>query len=103
MKASIYDQYVKDRIMTECESYFIDYLKRAEVDHEKLNDQDIDIIENQLAYLLTLVDDVLKEQEEPMDAFSDIVDQLIGYCILGKMNEARLCNVINKMLEEKED
>jgi hypothetical protein len=103
MEASMYDRYVKDRIMTECESYFIDYLKRAEVDHEKLSDDDISVIENQLDYLLTLVNNLLIKQEEPMDAFSDIVDQLIGYCILGKMNEARLCDVINKMLEEKED
>lgn len=99
---SILNHYFKEEIMAKCEAYFMKYLEDEGAEKEILSNADMQLVEKQLDYLLNMVDDLLAQDEDINDAYANIVDHLVGFCILGKMNEARLCNIINKMLDEKD-
>lgn len=102
----ITDLYVKEEIMAQCESHFAEYLKKENDTTNKLTNDDLDLVRGQLDAIFDLIDDILfqfREQDlDDMEAYSHVIDQLIGYCILSKMNEVRLCNTIDLMLKEKE-
>jgi hypothetical protein len=98
--ASIFDLYLKDNIMINCEEYFMDYLESENFENESLTSEDRDLIENQVDNLLMIIEKTYLSFENETDALMEIIDKLIGFCIVGKMNEARLCNIINKLIEE---
>ena len=102
----ITDLYVKEEIMAQCEASFAEYLKRENDKSGGLSDEDTVLIRGQLDALFEMMDNILiKAREEGIDeftAYSTVVDQLIGYCIISKMNEVRLCNTIDLILKEKD-
>lgn len=97
------DLYLKEKIMSRCEASFNEFLKEHDAEEEKLTDKDREIIESQIDYLMDMVEEIYLEFEKETDALIEITDRLIGICIMGKMNEARLCNVINKLVEKEDD
>lgn len=99
---SLFDLYLRNNIMSKCEEYFVDYLKSEGFEKEGLTNEDRKLIEDQVDTLLDMVEKIYLSYKDESDGLLEIVDKLIGYCIVGKMNEARLCNTINKLIEEKE-
>ena len=100
--SSIFDLYLKEKIMRNCEENFIDFLKEHASEDEQLTAEDRKLIENQVEYIIDLIERVYLQHDNEVDALVEITDRLIGICIMGKMNEARLCNVINEKLKDKE-
>ena len=106
MVDGILDLYVKEEILSQCETSFIEYLKVENDKSGGLSDENMDLIKGQLDALFEMMDAIIikagNEGVNEFEAYSTIVDQLIGYCIISKMNEARLCNVIAQLIEDKE-
>lgn len=100
--SSIFDLYLKDSIMSKCEEYFTNYLIKEGFEAEGLTEADRGLIESQIYTLLNAVEKTYNEHENENEGLLEITDKLISYCIIGKMNEARLCNVINELLDESE-
>ena len=89
--------------METCEAHFNEHLKDHNSLDEALTEEDRALIEKQVDDLLILISDTLKKYEpEDLEAYDDIIDKLVGFCIISKMNEARLCGVINKLTEKDE-
>jgi hypothetical protein len=99
----IYDLYIKTKIMQRCESHFMNYLKDMGAENEALNDEDIKLIEKNLSYLMDMMAEIVEEKGDNKDAYAEIIDNIIGFCIMGKMNEARLVRVINEKLKDLKD
>lgn len=102
--AKLLDLYIKEELLRQCEVHFNEFLKEQGSGY--LTAEDYELIEDQIDYLFELIDKILKDHKnrnlDEMEAYAQIIDQLCGFCVLGKMNEARLCNIIND-LTEKED
>lgn len=94
--SSIYDQYLKDNIMTHCLDYFRKYLAEEEAVDEILTEEDQKLIYSQIDYIMDMIVRIYREYDDERDALAEIVDKLIGFCIVGKMNEARFCRLLNE-------
>ena len=93
----IYDLYLKSDIMESCEEFFNRYLKEEGVPHEGLTEKDREVVGKQVDYLLDMITKIHIDHPDDYDEVTDeTIDKLIGMCILGKMNEARLCNLLNE-------
>ena len=98
---SIYDLYIRDNIMEICEAHFNEHLKDLNGPGEALTEEDRDFIRKQLDDLLTLISDTLGHYgTENLEGYDDIIDKLVGFCIISKMNEARLSRIITSMTEK---
>jgi hypothetical protein len=97
--SSIYDLYLKNNIIAECTKHFKEYLKEQDAENEDLGPEDLEGISLQIDVIIKLIVDIYREYDEEADALAAIVDKLIGICILGKMNEARLCKILNERKE----
>lgn len=94
--SSIFDMYLKDSIISECEKFFNDYLKDEGVPEEGLTEGEWETIDKQVDYLIKIIQNIYAENENEVDALTEIVDKFMGLCIVSKMNEARLCRILNK-------
>ena len=98
---SIYDLYIRDNIMEICETHFNEHLEDQNVLAESLTEEDRNFIRKQLDDLLTLISDTLARYGmENLEGYDDIIDKLVGFCIISKMNEARLSRIITSMTEK---
>jgi hypothetical protein len=94
--SSIYDMYLKDNIMAKCETYFNQHLKEQNAENENLTEEDREMVKKQIDSLLAMIVDIYTNNKVEENALAEIVDKLIGVCIVGKMNEARLCRLLNE-------
>ncbi len=101
--ASMFDLYLKNNIMTACEKYFNDFLEKEKVPDEGLTEEEREIVGTQVDYLLKMIQDIYMSFEDEMDAYTEITDKLIGVCVLAKMNEARLCRLLNILTDKIKD
>jgi hypothetical protein len=93
----IYDLYIKNDIMESCEVFFDRYLKEEGVPHEGLTSEDRAAVDGQVDHLLDMITKIHRDHPDDYDEVTDeLIDKLIGMVILGKMNEARLCRVVNE-------
>lgn len=101
--ASMLDMYMKNNIMTACEKYFNDFLKQEGVPGEALTEEEREQIGLQIDYLLTMIQDIYMSNEDEIDAYTEIVDKLVGVSVLAKMNESRLCRLLNEAADKLKD
>ena len=97
---SIYDMYMRDNIMTTCEKYFRDYLDREGVPEEHLTDSERDLIYIHIDAITSMITDIYNKAGDGGDPDSTVIDKLIGICVIGKMNEARLCRLLNMVTKK---
>ena len=100
---SMLDMYMKNNIMTACEKYFNDFLEKEGVPDEALTEEEREQIELQVDYLLTMIQDIYTSHEDEIDAYTEMVDKLVGVSVLAKMNEARLCRLLNEAADKLKD
>jgi len=93
--ASMFDLYLKNNIITTCEKFFNDFLEKEGVPDEGLTEEERELVGKQVDYLLRMIQDIYMSFEDEMDAYTEITDKLIGAVVLAKMNEARLCRLLN--------
>jgi len=86
MKNSMFDMYLRDNVITTCETYFNSYLKK----------------EGQLDVILDMITEIHLENEDEQEASNIVVDKLVSLCVVSKMNEARLCRLLNELQERIE-
>lgn len=102
--AKLLDLYIKEELIAQCTEHFKKFL--AEQGSGYLTDEDFELIGTQVDYIFELMDEIIKEfrdnGEDEIEAYAKIIDQLSGYLILGKMNEARLCNILIDMTDGKD-
>lgn len=101
--ASMLDMYMKNNIMTACEKYFNDFLEQEGVPDEALIEEEREQIELQVDYLLAMIQDIYTSHGDEIDAYAEIIDKLIGVNVLAKMNEARLCRLLNEAADKLKD
>lgn len=90
------DFYLKEDIMRRCESVFNEHLKEQNCPDETLTDEERELIEEQVDSLLEMVDR-LYDPDNKFESAATMVDHLIGHIVVGKMNEARICRILNKL------
>lgn len=98
--SSIFDMYLKNNIISKCEYFFNDYLQQEGVPDEKLTENELAFIEKQLDYLINMIVRTYNKNEDECDALAEITDKLLGFCIVAKMNESRLCRLLNALNKE---
>ena len=101
--ASMFDMYLKNDIMLICEESFNRYLKEEGVIDEGLTDEERDFVGTQVDYLLDMIQDIYTSYDDDSDAYVEIADKLIGISIVAKMNEARLCRLLNEAADKLKD
>lgn len=99
----MFDLYLKNNIITACEKYFNDFLKKEEVPDENLTEEEREIVGAQVDYLLEMIQNIYMNYKDEMDAYTEITDKLIGVIVVSKMNEARLCRLLNEANKELKD
>ena len=93
----LYDMIIKSDIMENCEAFFNKYLEEEGVPDEGLTDKERELVGDQVDYLLDMMTNIYNEHPNDYDAVTDtIIDKLIGMCVVAKMNEARLCRLLNE-------
>lgn len=95
--SSVLDYYLKGNILRKCEEHFNAHLKEEGFEHEKLLPKERELMEKQLGYLLDMIVEISSQYEDDFDGYAEIIDKLIGFCIISKMNECRLCRIINNL------
>jgi len=104
MKSSIYDLYIKNNIMAACETYFNKYLKKEGVPHEGLTEEERELVGRQIDFILEMITIInAKHGEDEQASADDIVDKLVSICVIAKMNEARLCRLLNEAADKLKD
>jgi len=98
-KLGIYDTYLKQKIFDYCMKYFNIYLKKQKAEDEKLTDEDVKIVYDQIEFILSMIKETYEKYEDSSKADDVIIDKLIGMCTITKMNEVRLCKVLNERME----
>jgi len=94
---SIFDLYLRNDIMNRCESFFDEYLIEQGVPEEKLTEEDRKLVEQQVDAILDMITRIHLENEgSELTQASEVIDKLIGFCVVAKMNEARLCRLLNE-------
>jgi hypothetical protein len=100
----LYDMIIKSDIMENCEAFFNKYLEEEGVPDEGLTDDERDLVGQQVDYLLDMMTDIYQEHPDDYDTVTDtIIDKLIGMCVVAKMNEARLCRLLNELNDKLKD
>ncbi len=91
--------------MATCETFFNKYLEKEGAAHEGLNEEEREIVGRQIDFILEMITRVSeKHGEDEQRAADDIADKLVSLCIVTKMNEARLCRLLNEATDKlKED
>jgi len=102
MKNSIYDMYLRDNVITTCETYFNSYLKKEGISYEGLSEEERELSYNQLDVILDMITEIHLENEDEQEASNIVVDKLVSLCVVSKMNEARLCRLLNELQERIE-
>jgi len=98
---SIYDLYIRDNIMETCETYFNNHLEDYDILNESLTEEDRDLIRKEIDNMLIFIAAQLKKfPPDSFEAYDDIIDKLVGFCVISKMNEVRLGRVINNLREK---
>lgn len=100
---SMLDMYMKNNIMTACEKYFNEFLDKEGVPDEGLTEEEREQVEKQVDYLLFMIQDIYTSHDDELNAYIEIIDKLIGVSILAKMNEARLCRLLNDAADKLKD
>lgn len=94
----LYDLFIKSDIMENCEAFFNKYLQEEEVPDEGLTDAERELVGEQVDYLLDMMTRIHLEHPDDYNEVTDtIIDKLIGMCVVAKMNEARLCRILNEL------
>lgn len=95
--AGLYDLYIKNDIMENCEAFFNQYLKEEGVPDEGLSEEERELVGHQVDFLLDMMTEIHKENPDDYNEVTDtIIDKLIGMCVVAKMNESRLCRLLNE-------
>lgn len=100
---SMFDLYLKNNIMTACEKYFNEFLEKEGVPEEGLSEEERDVVGTQIDYLLTMIQDIYTAHKDETDAYTEITDKLMGVAVIAKMNEARLCRLLNEAVDKLKD
>jgi hypothetical protein len=100
---SMFDLYLKNNIMTACEKYFNDFIEKEGVPDERLTEEERELVGTQVDYILKMIQNIYMKHEDDMEANTEILDKLIGICVLAKMNEARLCRLLNILIDKTKD
>jgi len=99
----MFDLYMKNNIMTACEKYFNEFLKKEGVPEEGLTEDERELIGKQVDYLLGMIQDIYMQYKDDLEAYTEISDKLIGVAVISKMNEARLCRLLNEVIDKLKD
>jgi len=103
----LFDLYIKQDIMENCEAFFNNYLKEEDVPDEGLTEDERELVGKQVDYLLDMMTEIHLENPDDYNEVTDtIIDKLIGMTVVAKMNEARLCRLLNEandLLKELDD
>lgn len=90
--------------MAACETYFNNYLKEEGVPHEGLTEEEREVVSRQVDFILEMITALdLKHNGDEQAATEEIVDKLISVCIVNKMNESRLCRLLNEASDKLKD
>lgn len=100
---SMFDLYMKNNIMTSCEEFFNVFLEKEGVPEEGLTEEERELVGTQIDYLLGMIEDIYKQYKDDLEAYTEIADKLIGVAVLAKMNEARLCRLLNEANDKLKD
>ena len=100
---SMFDLYMKNNIMTACEKYFNEFLKKEGVPEEGLTEDERELVGKQVDYLLGIIQDIYIQYKDDLEAYTEISDKLIGVAVISKMNEARLCRLLNEVIDKLKD
>lgn len=100
---SLFDMYLRSNIMSACETYFNDYLESEGLKEESLTEDDRTLIGEQIDAIIGMIERVYKEYDNKSEAYEDIVDKLIGFFVVAKMNESRLCKLLNEATDKLRD
>lgn len=102
--AGLYDLYIKNDIMENCEAFFNQYLKEEGVPEEGLTEDERELVGDQVDYLLDMMTKIHLDHPDDYNEVTDtIIDKLIGMCVVAKMNEARLCRLLNELTDKLKD
>ena len=100
----LWDFYIKADIMENCEAYFNKYLEEEKAPDEGLTDEERETVGRQVDYLLDMMTEIHQEHPDDYNEVTDtIIDKLIGMCVVGKMQEARLCRLLNELTDKLKD
>ena len=97
---SMFDLYLKNNIMTTCEEFFNEFLKKEGVPEEGLTEEERELVSKQVDNLLTMIQDIYTGHGDDIDAYTEIADKLVGITVVTKMNEARLCRLLNDLQDK---
>ncbi len=100
---SMFDMYLRDTIMTTCEKFFNNFLEKEGVPDERLTDEEREQVSIQIDNLLIMMEDIYRSHDDDLSAYTEIADKLVGISVLAKMNETRLCRLLNKLTDELKD
>jgi len=98
----MFDLYLKNNIMTTCEKFFNNFLEKEGVPEEGLTEEERELVGKQVDNLLRMIQDIYTNLENEVDAYTEIADKLIGITVVTKMNEARLCRLLNELQDKLE-
>lgn len=97
---SIYDLYIKSDIMDTCESFFNSYLEEEGVVDEGLSEAERETVGDQVDHILDMITRIHKQNPgDDGKSADEVVDKLIGYVVVAKMNEVRLCRLLNRFID----
>ena len=104
--AKLFDLYIKEELLKQCEEHFAKFLEEQE-GGGYITKEDYSLFEDQIDYLFEMMDNIIGDYKkrglDEFEAYAQIIDQLCGYCVLGKMNEARLCNMLNDLMGKEDE
>lgn len=100
---SMFDLYLKNNIMTTCEEFFNVFLEKEGVPEEGLTEEERELVGKQVDNLLRMIQDIYTSGENDLDAYTEIADKLVGITVVTKMNEARLCRLLNELQDKIKD
>jgi hypothetical protein len=94
--SSMFDMFIEENIMITCENFFNSYLDDEDCSDDRLTEDERNMVRGQVGYVIGMIERIWKENESEEAAHTEIIDKLIGMCIVSKMNEARFCRLLNK-------
>ncbi len=100
---SMFDLYLKNNIMTTCEEFFNVFLEKEGVPEESLTEEERELVGKQVDNLLRMIQDIYTSGKNDLDAYTEIADKLVGITVVTKMNEARLCRLLNELQDKIKD
>jgi hypothetical protein len=92
---SMYDLFLNENIMTACESFFNGFLKDGGIEG-CLTEDDRAMVGSQVDYIIGMIEKIWVNSATAEEGHTEIIDKLIGMCVVSKMNEARLCNLLSE-------